>query len=293
MVDSLQQALLRAQRERQAKEGQGKASRDGLHQDAAGDRGSEAAERSLETGAKARPLGPGASLSAGDAPFQRSSTQLLTLDRKHLHRNRIATDEADDPLRAPFDMLRTKVVQRMKAEGWKTLAVVSPDEGEGKTVASVNLALSIAKLPSQTAMLLDLDFRKPGLLSTLGHTPPLCMDDWLAGSCDFTQTLFSPGSARVVASGVRAPIAGAAEMLASRRVATLIDDVACRYDDRIVVVDMPPMLRSDDALVLIPHIDCFLMVVAAGQTLGHRVKESLPMIPPERFLGTVLNKSLR
>jgi protein-tyrosine kinase len=285
MIDPLQQALLRAQEEEKLRRQHDDGSENAVPRDGAG--GARIPDQTSATG-------PGAaSRFAVDSPFQRISTPVVALNRAHLHRHCIATDAADDPLRAPFDLLRTKVVQRMRAEGWRTLAVLSADEEEGKTVAAINLALSIAKLPSQTAMLLDFDFRNPGLLSTLGHAPPFGMNDWLSGACVFEQTLFSPGSERVVASGVRASIEGSAEMLASRRIAQQLDEVVARYDDRIIIVDMPPMLRSDDALMLIPHIDCFLMVVAAGQSLSHRVKECLPMIPQHRLLGTVLNKSLR
>ncbi|MEE4278712.1 MAG: CpsD/CapB family tyrosine-protein kinase [Halieaceae bacterium] len=287
MIDTLQQALNRAREEQAGGAAYGRSAEAvRAQQPALAGSSAIAAVAPVSAGA-----GPGSRFAA-DAPFLRQATPLVPLDREHLHRHCIATGAADDPLRAPFDLLRTRLVQRMRTEGWKTLAVLSPDEGEGKTMTAINLAMSIARLPSHTAMLLDLDFRCPGLLSTLGHRPAFGIDDWLAGACVFEQTLFSPDSARLVASGVRAPVAGHAEMLASRRVVSQIDEVASRYEDRVIIVDMPSMLRSDAALMLIPHIDCFLMVVAAGQTLGHRVKECLAMIPRGRFLGTILNKSL-
>ncbi len=269
MSDPIQQALLRAQAENH-----------------------NTPRATASRGAGARPASNGP-IPIADHVIRRTQTPLVQLNSEHLFRQCIVSGRPDDPLTAPFDMLRTKVMQTMKTHGWRTLAILSADEDEGKTVSAVNLALSIAKLPSQTAMLLDLDFRNPGLLTTLGHTPRFCMDDWLAGSCDFPQTLFCPQSERLIAAGVRAPIAGAAEVLASHRVGRQFDEVAARYDDRVVVIDMPPLLHNDDALVLIPKIDCFLMVVAAGQSLGNRVQECLELVPGERFLGTILNKALR
>jgi Mrp family chromosome partitioning ATPase len=270
-MEPIQQALLRAREERRQ-------ARDA---------------RASEPRKKPDAPAPGAVISAADTVIRRTNTPEVKLDPEHLYRRRILNGKPDDPLTAPFDMLRTKVIQSMNANGWHSVAVLSAEEDEGKTVSAINLALSVAKLPSQTAMLLDLDFRRPGLLSTLGHTPRFCIEDWLSGACDFSQTLFSPQSERLVASGVRAPIAGAAEVLASNRVANQIDESASRYDDRVVIIDMPPILRNDDALVLLPRIDCFLLVVAAGQSLGNRVQECLELIPGDRLLGTVLNKSIR
>ncbi len=272
MVDPIQKALLRAQEERRAQSAE------------------VAPQEEPEVAPTAVPDGP---IDLADTVVRRSDTEVVRLDPQHLRRHCILTGETDDPLAGPFDLLRTKVMQQVRANGWRTLAVLSADEGEGKTVAAINLALSIAKLPSHTAMLLDMDLRRPGLLRTLGHTPQYGIDDWLAGKAAFSQTLFSPITQRLLVSGVRTPMAGAAEALASNRVAGQIEEVATRYDDRVIVIDMPSMLHSDDALVLIPKIDCFLFVVAAGQSLGHRVKECLPLIPRDRFLGTVLNKSLR
>ena len=62
-----------------------------------------------------------------------------------------------------YDMLRTQVLQEMDKKSWQFLAVTSPTAGCGKTVTACNLAMSIARLPERSVLLVDLDLRKPTL----------------------------------------------------------------------------------------------------------------------------------
>ena len=54
-------------------------------------------------------------------------------------------------------------LQRMRTNGWKTLAVTSPTDGNGKTLTAINLAISLAQDVNQTIVLVDLDLRRPTL----------------------------------------------------------------------------------------------------------------------------------
>ena len=61
-----------------------------------------------------------------------------------------------------FDMLRTQVLQSMDLKSWQLLAVTSPTAACGKTTISVNLALSIARQPHRSVLLVDMDPAKAG-----------------------------------------------------------------------------------------------------------------------------------
>ena len=50
---------------------------------------------------------------------------LLPLDPIHLERNRIVALDRDEPLRVPFDLLRTQVLQKMEEHGWRSIAITS------------------------------------------------------------------------------------------------------------------------------------------------------------------------
>src|SRR5262249_33897264 len=92
----------------------------------------------------------------------------VELNRKHLERHRIIAHNAADPRSNSFDMLRTQVLQSMDQRKWQFLAVTSPTAGCGKTVTTVNLALSIARQPERSVLLVDMDLPRPHVASTLG-----------------------------------------------------------------------------------------------------------------------------
>lgn len=62
------------------------------------------------------------------------------------------------------------------------------------------------------------------------------------------------------------------------------------YSDRIVVVDLPPVLAADDVLAILPRIDCVLMVVGNGNSTRKEIDESMSRLSKFNVLGVVLNK---
>src|SRR5438270_10210947 len=92
----------------------------------------------------------------------------LALKAVHLESMRIVSHNKDDLRSRSFDMLRTQVLQAMDHSGWQFLGITSPTAGCGKTVTACNLALSIARLPERSVLLVDLDLRKPKVASYLG-----------------------------------------------------------------------------------------------------------------------------
>src|SRR3954463_2516405 len=81
---------------------------------------------------------------------------------------RIVAHNKDDSRARSYDMLRTQVLQSMDGNGWQFLAVTSATAGCGKTVTACNLAMSIARLPERSVLLVDLDLRKPMVANYLG-----------------------------------------------------------------------------------------------------------------------------
>ena len=68
-------------------------------------------------------------------------------------------------------------------------------------------------------------------------------------------------------------------------------EFATRYNDRIVVFDGPPLLSTPEAQVLADLVGQVVLVVEAGKTPFTIVQEALEMIPDEKAVGLVLNKS--
>ena len=220
-----------------------------------------------------------------------NQTRMVKLDPEHLARNRIVSFNKNDHLSLGFDILRTQVINKMQENGWRTLAVTSPTQACGKTVIAINLAMSIAHHTDTTTILADFDLRRPSIRKYLGipHGPSL--NDVLSGDAELNEALVNPGLDRFVVLPTAKPVAHSSEVLSSKKVGTLIQDIRSRYDERIAIFDLPPMLISDDAMIMLSQVDCVLVVVGNGMVSNDQLTDTMRYIDPDKLLGTVLNKS--
>lgn len=228
---------------------------------------------------------------AGAEPIRYSQTKIVAVDAAHLERHRIVAYNKNDPMSATFDLLRTQVLRRMEEKGWRTLAVTSPVPGPGKTVVAVNLAMSIAHQTEKTAVLVDFDLRKPRVAEYLGLKVQTSLNDVFAGEAELHEAFYNPELPRLVVLPTVRPVPKPAELLASHAVESLIVELRERYDDRIVLFDLPPVLNADDVMAVAPHIDCVLLVVGNGECTKADIQESLRHLPGINLLGVVLNKA--
>ena len=218
-------------------------------------------------------------------------TRVAHLDHAHLAKNRIIAFDKSDPMSVSFDILRTKVLSRMEEHGWRTLAITSPVPECGKTVMAINLALSISQHTSKTAMLVDFDLRRPQIAHYLGLTLKKSLNDVLEGSDNVADALINPDIPRMVVLPTARPFNRPSETLHSGKTKLLISDLRERYQERIVLFDLPPLLSSDDVMAVLPEIDCVLLVVGNGQVTSTEINESLRCLQGSELLGVVLNKA--
>lgn len=220
-----------------------------------------------------------------------SQTRVVKLRSEHLERTRIFSFNKNDPTSIKFDVLRTQILQTMEEKGWRTLAITSPTPEVGKTVVGINLAMSIAQQSNKTAMLVDFDLRHPRIGSYLGLSMKKSLNDYLTGGAELPEILVNPDMPRLVILPTVSAVPNPAEILSSRKVADLIKDLRQRYESRIVIFDLPSLLYSDDAIAVIPQIDCILLVVANGMCTKREVEDSLRHLSKSNLLGTVFNKA--
>jgi protein-tyrosine kinase len=218
-------------------------------------------------------------------------TEVMPLDPAHLERHRVVAYNKANAHNWAFDVLRTQVLQKMDEKGWRTLAITSPTLESGKTVLAINLAMSMAHHTQRTAMLVDFDLRRPRVANYLGINKTPSLNEVFSGQADVPDALVNPDLPRLVVLPTNRPVPKAAEVLSSKKVATIIRDLRERYDDRIVIFDLPPMMAGDDVMAVLPRIDCVLMVVGNGNSTQREIEESMRHLPADRLLGVVLNKA--
>jgi protein-tyrosine kinase len=225
------------------------------------------------------------------AEIKYSQTKVHELDPATLRKNRVIYGDADRQGLAAYKLLRTQVMQRMAARDWNVLAITSPAVGDGKTVTSINLAISLARELHRTVLLVDMDLRNPSVGRYFGLAPEKGISDYLLGDTPLSEVLINPGIERLVVLPGRSLIENSSEVLASPAMGRLVTELKSRYPSRIVLFDLPPVLSADDALSFAPFVDAFLLVLRDGKNTRDEVAHTLEVMKEATILGTVLNDS--
>lgn len=173
------------------------------------------------------------------------------------------------------------------------IMVTSSVPGEGKTYTAVNLALAFAQERDHTVLLVDCDVTKQGMSRLLGierHRPDFT--DLLASeNMPISDTLLRTDVPGLVVLPAGKPHEYITEMIASQRMKSLVDEFSSRYKDRVVVLDAPPMLSTPEAQVLAGLVGQIVYVVEAGKTPYAIVQDGVDLLPRDRAIGMILNKS--
>ncbi len=144
------------------------------------------------------------------------------------------------------------------------IMVTSALSGEGKSFTAINLAVSIAMELDNTVMLVDADVSKPSVLKMLGVSPGRGLLDVLTDqSVDLSQVMLRTNVEKlsILPSGTQH--ARATELLASAAMVQMLDEMASRYPDRIIIFDSPPLLMTTESRVLAGHMGQVVLVVQA------------------------------
>jgi protein-tyrosine kinase len=191
-----------------------------------------------------------------------------------------------------YRMLRTQVLQRARGHGLSTLGVVSAVNGEGKTLTAVNLALSLAAEPNQSVLLLDLDLRRPAVARALGLAAQRGLESWFGGDEPTRNVCYGiEGVERFYVLPTMAPVLGSSEVLAGIGTRKLFNELKGRDPGRMLIVDLPPVLLSDDALMVAPLLDAVVLVVNERRTKREDVVRVVELLGNTRIVGTVLNRA--
>ncbi len=215
----------------------------------------------------------------------------IVLDPQILERHRITGLQNSDVGGPAYKMLRTRVLQRMRSNGWRKLAVTSPRSNAGKTLTAINTAISLAQEPNQQVILVDLDLRNPKISSYLGFEPQFTLADHLLRDVPIEKVLVRPGIPRLYIIPNVDRLENSSEILASAQMIQLTKTLFATSPSTIVIFDLPPLLDADDMLTFMPQVDAVLFVVAQGETLRDDLERSSELFKELTVLGTVLNKS--
>lgn len=229
------------------------------------------------------------------APANMFKVFQLAFPRQDVMKESLIVSAIDDrAAKSAYDLLRTRVLQRMRGNSWRTLLVTSPGPGEGKTLTSSNLAISISRDVNQSVVLVDLDLRRSSIAKYLGIDVDIKagVGDFLNGDAEISDIVYTPGEMpRIALLPNREPLDNASDLLGSPRMKDLVAWLRDQSDRSIVIFDMPPVLACDDVLAFSSEADAILLVAAQGITDRGELEKTVELLAECNVLGVVLNRA--
>lgn len=220
------------------------------------------------------------------------------VDRKHLRdQGMIVPEGSVTALMEEFRIVKRQLLlqatdlRRAGMDGAaQRVLICSPLPGEGKTYCAVNLALAIAAEKESEVVLVDADFAKPSVLSTLG----------LPGGPGLMDALADPAidvAACVIGTDIPGlwvlPAGNATnsdtEFLASSRTRAVLDRLTQGAPQRVVIFDSPPALAASPAAELAKYVGQALVVARADQTGQGSLEDAISLLSACPNLQLLLN----
>jgi len=192
------------------------------------------------------------------------------------------------PRTEAFRVLRTNLQFLDLDQQPRCLVISSALQGEGKTMASTNLAIALAQTGRRT-LLIDGDLRRPRVAGQLGLDAAVGLTTVLVGNTDVKDAIqvHEKSGLHFLASGAKPP--NPTEILQSRVTHDLIRELCDEYD--MVIIDAPPLLPVADAAVLSTIADGVILVVQHGKTSRDAVRDAITRMEQVggRLFGIAVN----
>jgi Mrp family chromosome partitioning ATPase len=226
------------------------------------------------------------------------SGEIRPIDRAHLAEQALIQPEGKvTALLEEFRIVKRQLLLAARAArrnggaaAAQRVLVCSPLPGEGKTFCATNLALAIAAEKDSEVVLVDADFAKPSILSTLG----------LPGGCGLMDALADP-TIRVEECVIATDVPGLfvlpagsattsdSEFLASGRTPEVLDRLTQGAPNRMIIFDSPPALAATPAAELAKYVGQALVVARADMTGQSALEDALSLLSACPDIKLLLN----
>jgi len=220
-----------------------------------------------------------------------TQTKTHKIDPLLMRQRRVISLEKFGPESETFRLLRTKVLKQLRKNNWNSIGITAPSQGAGKSMVAVNLAIAMAMEVNQTVLLVDLDLRRPQIQHYFDFKVEKGLQDCLLHDTPIADVLINPSIERLVILPGAGMMEGTSELLTGHKMREIVQELKQRYESRIIIFDLPPVLTGDDVLVSMEFFDSALLVVAEGESKPDDISKAIQLLSATNLLGTVLNKA--
>ncbi len=213
----------------------------------------------------------------------------IKLRKGLMHRNRIVTFQSG-PASAPYDIMRTRLIQQAQSNKWRRIAVVSPHSSCGKSTSVANLAFGLGRQGGIRSVVLDFDLRRHGLTRLLGQKGGVAMAEVLENRVPFEDLAQRYGKNLIFGLGFETSHRSA-EILQSPETRDVLDGIEATYAPDLMIFDLPPLSASDDNYGFLSRVDAALIIAEAERTSMTQIDVAERQVAElTNVMGIVLNK---
>lgn len=171
----------------------------------------------------------------------------------------------------------------------KSLMVTSAIGGEGKTLTSINLAITLAQEFDHTVLLVEADIRRPTIMKYMEMEAHIGLTDCVLDGIDVGEVLVKTGIGKLSILPAGRMVPNPVELFSSNRMQNLLLEIKNRYPDRYVIVDTTPLLPFAEPQFIAGAVGGVLFVVREGYTSTDKVSKALGLLKNHNLLGVVCN----
>ena len=188
-----------------------------------------------------------------------------------------------------YKVLRTNILSLNKGRPPKVMVVTSSVHSEGKTITSINLAVTMAQgIHKPRILLIDADLRKGRLAKYLGVDKNIGLSEFLRDQIPLQDILFNIDLENLTFLAAGSIPNNPVELLGSEKMQQLLTELKSKFDH--ILIDTPPIISVTDPGILGALADGVLMVVQAGRTQRKIVDRATELLEQThaRLIGHVL-----
>jgi capsular exopolysaccharide synthesis family protein len=204
-----------------------------------------------------------------------------------INKRRITMLQPESIASEQFRTLRGRIDSLATQQSLRTVSIVSANPDEGKSMASINLAVVTSMSVGKKVLLVDCDLRNPSIHTSLGVEPTIGLGEVLMGNSRLEEAIIKIDNVNMDVLPVRVRPTNPSELLASVAMREMVEEVAELYDQ--VILDTPACLGLPDAKTVSELSDGIVLVVRAGVTPKQDVDTMLEILDQRRVLGFLLN----
>lgn len=170
----------------------------------------------------------------------------------------------------------------------KTIVFTSAEMDEGKTTTVCSIAKCFSELENNKILLIDCDFRKRSVASTLEIKNKNGIADMTMNDVDMGECIKKVDGLDVLTCGISP--SNSSVLLESKKFRDIIESLKEKYD--YIFIDSPPLGRLNDAAILAKYSDGTILVNASeyiDQQMAKVTKDKLEKVNAN-VIGVILNK---